>query len=161
MRGRAATPGRAFIFIVYIIMFFLTLFLIADAVRLRELLRADTWPVADGLVTESGMTANDSGKHVSFCPFVHYAYSVGSQNYSGDEVISRVGVCSEKESAQGLIDRFPVGAKIRIHIDPEDPEKSVLVAISDIWVEWLMLAIYVVFLASMGSVIFIKHRDRL
>ena len=56
---------------------------------------------------------------------VSYQYTVGERTFNGD----RVGfgtVVGDEKSAQSLVDRYRPGQQVPIHVNPEDPQSTVL-----------------------------------
>ena len=89
-------------------------------------LRAEHWPVTDGIVQIAEMMshdANDGG--TTYSAKVTYGYQVAGTLYTGDKVT--IGQMSaESGYAQGILNRYPVGKKVSVHYSPGDPADAVL-----------------------------------
>ena len=59
-------------------------------------------------------------------PVIRYRYRVGGQDLEGDQV--RIGgiALTTRVLAGGLVARYPVGARVDVHIDPNDLKNALL-----------------------------------
>jgi hypothetical protein len=59
-------------------------------------------------------------------PVVEYEYVVDGVTYRGDTIVSGLIQFNWKGAAARLINRYPVGAKIPVFVDPADPRNAAL-----------------------------------
>ncbi len=89
-------------------------------------LRAEHWPVTDGIVQSAEMKSH-SGNHggITYSAEVTYSYQVAGATYTAGKVA--IGqMSSSAEYAQGILNRYPVGKKVSVHYSPDDPPDAVL-----------------------------------
>ncbi|MGZ4971531.1 MAG: DUF3592 domain-containing protein [Limisphaerales bacterium] len=89
-------------------------------------IRCKSWPTTEGIVRTSEIGRHRSNKGgTTYSADVSYDYSVGGSRYTGTKLA--VGAMSSSSSyAQGVLKRYPVGAKVTVHYSPSDPETAVL-----------------------------------
>jgi len=88
-------------------------------------LRAEQWPVADGIVQSAEMKSHSGDDSTTYSAEVTYAYQVAGATYTAGKVA--IGQMSASaEYAQGILNRYPVGKKVSVHYSPGDPSDAVL-----------------------------------
>lgn len=88
---------------------------------------SETWPVASGTVVSSEVTRyRNSDRQTFYAADVAYEYTVNDVSYTGDKVAFSEVNTSKPDSAQKIVDRYPVGQQVEVHYDPADPGKAVL-----------------------------------
>ncbi|MBR0826297.1 DUF3592 domain-containing protein [Bradyrhizobium manausense] len=101
-----------------------------NLLRLRNrLAAAASWTRVEGVVIASQVSAPPS--HASddlndATPVVRYRYSMCNQEFEGDK--TRIGgePMTTRTLATRLAARYPVGAAVEVHVDPNDPSNAVL-----------------------------------
>lgn len=96
-------------------------------VQFRQGLRADAskkWPTSHGTVTASALERLPDKKW-RYRAAVQYAYRAGGKNYQASRVFWGGNEGREKHMAS-VIETYPVGAKVRVFYDPNDPAEAVL-----------------------------------
>ncbi|HTX20837.1 MAG TPA: DUF3592 domain-containing protein [Candidatus Aquilonibacter sp.] len=89
-------------------------------------IRAEHWPVTDGIVQTAEMKSNiDNHGHTTHSADVTYSYQVAGTSYTGDKV-STGEMSSSVAYAQGILNRYPVGKTVTVHYAPDDPSDAVL-----------------------------------
>ncbi len=90
------------------------------------------WPTAEGVMVRADVdTRTSSGSRrsssTSYTPDVEYAYVVDGTEYTGSryEFIERGE--GRREVIEARLAKFPVGGKVAVRYDPDDPANSVLV----------------------------------
>ncbi len=87
---------------------------------------ASNWPTTEGKILESKMEKGTSGtgsnRTIQWYPTVKYRYEVDASTYEGDRII--FGSSAELPSA--TLDRYPVGATVKVFYNPDNPETAVL-----------------------------------
>jgi hypothetical protein len=93
---------------------------------LTKSLRAENWPVTDGLIQSAEMKSHQGSKGgTTYSAEVTYTFQVAGTGYTGNKVA--IGQMSASaEYARRILDRYPVGKKISVHYAPGDPADAVL-----------------------------------
>jgi hypothetical protein len=155
-----------------ILMFLLAGCLIAYCVRecrlaleARRLAHASLrWPTTPGRVVASSVQmeilGSDADGVAHYVPDVHFTYVVEGTTYTGTTVAFR-DLRGWKKQAAALVARYPVGAEVAVHYNPDAPGECVLeagtVGIRRRFV-WIALGILVgVGLAAVGVIIPLFH----
>ena len=61
-------------------------------------------------------------------PVIRYAYTVDDQTYVGSRYsATREPFFVSQTEAEAMVDRFPIGAGVRVRVNPNDPKQSLLV----------------------------------
>lgn len=138
---------------------------VAGLVRQRGRLKtAESWSKIEGEIVASEV--DQPASHVSddlndATPIIRYRYRVGGKDFQGDQI--RIGghPLTTRILAMRLTARYPVGARVDVNVDPDDPARSVLepptagslVAQSAITVVFCVIAAVLVAHALAGEVI--------
>lgn len=101
----------------------------------RRLARASTqWPVTDGKILAAHVATKThqvpGSRYLYYVPQARYSYEVAGRRYEGDVIragIEQFGYGGEVQ-AQAQIARYPVGATVPVHYDPDNPSTAVLEA---------------------------------
>jgi Protein of unknown function (DUF3592) len=101
-----------------------------NLLRMRSQMQAAShWDKIEGVITVSKV--DQPPAHVSddlddATPIIRYRYRVGGQDIESDQV--RIGgvPLMTRVLAGGLVARYPVGAHVDVHIDPNDPKNALL-----------------------------------
>ena len=106
--GLCVFPGAAFI-------------VLFSAYNWRRAIAAKSWPQTRGRVVASETTTLYAP-----APVVRFRYTVDGEEYESDKI--QFGRLSSwtGETAQGVAARYPVGAEVWVHYDPDDPGTAVL-----------------------------------
>lgn len=99
--------------------------------NLDELSRdSNDWPSVPGLVTRSGLESHrnhvGARKRTEFDVDVSYEYVVGDTVYRNDVVRFDQGELSTNRK-ELLVSSYPVGRRVEVFYDPDEPDQSVLV----------------------------------
>jgi hypothetical protein len=87
-------------------------------------LRSRGWPVTSGVITDSHWrTPVAGGREEKVRADIRYRYTVGGQIYRGD-VISYGEMLFASDADR--LQRYPQGATVEVHYDPQDPGLAVL-----------------------------------
>ena len=103
----------------------------------RRVARASlAWPVAPGKITGSQVEIESKIEHEDgsrdrvverFRPHVAYAYRVGNADYHSSTLTwGGVALHGDSDSAAAVTRKYPVGAGVSVHYDPDDPSNAVL-----------------------------------
>jgi hypothetical protein len=101
-----------------------------NLLRMRSQMQAAShWDKVEGVITVSRV--DQPPAHVSddlddATPIIRYRYRIGGQDLESDQV--RIGgvPLMTRVLAGGLVARYPVGAHVDVHIDPNDPKNALL-----------------------------------
>ncbi len=86
-----------------------------------------TWPTVEGRVVETQVHRCDDSEGPFFCPQVRYAYLVMGRTYTGEQIsFSMPPEFTSHEGAKAFLDRYPVGSKVTVFYNPNDPAEAVL-----------------------------------
>ncbi len=107
-------------------------------------MRAAKWPQVHAVITRSMLKtqyASDSGKSAAETDYISgsdigprtmyqadiiYEYRVAGTTYKGHRVSTLDTSTNSKAMAVKVRDRYPLDAKVKVYIDPRDPEFAVL-----------------------------------
>jgi len=102
-----------------------------------------SWPVVHGQVEQSKIESKASVAGSLYRLNLTYRYVLNGVDYEGDT--AEIGPLWIKNKAliERLAQRFPAGAKVAVHYDPEDPESSVLETSDEMaggrsWIVWIL-----------------------
>ena len=104
--------------------------LLFNMVRMRSQMQAaGSWDKIEGVIIASKV--DQPPTHVSddlndATPIIRYRYRAGGQDIESDQV--RIGglPLTTRVLAGGLVARYPVGARVDVHVDPNDPKNALL-----------------------------------
>lgn len=102
--------------------------------NLRQARASARWPSAVGRITRSDVvkemmypgTAKRGAKVAVFRPVVEFAYSVGNQKYTSQQVQFGATVKGEEAVARARAADYPVGRELPVRYDPARPATAVL-----------------------------------
>lgn len=103
------------------------LFALADHAR-RKGARSRTWPWTHALVLESRIEESTNSRGEEMCaPAIRYRYRAGGKDHESDRIEwGGKAATSDRAWAQDYVTRFPEGARVKVHYDPDDPGEAVL-----------------------------------
>lgn len=106
------------------------IFLVMGVVATRRSKTALTWPVIPGAILMTDIvrhedTDSDGIGSVSFEPLVEYQYSLMGQSYTGKRIAFGANRFNYKKALE-IVSRYPVGAQVNVHYNPEKPKEAVL-----------------------------------
>jgi len=109
----------------------------------RYLSRANAWPVTQGEIVSSVVelrrTTDDGRARTSYIPIVEFAYTVAGNRLHSRQVKLGLEVSGSEGFAQKIAARYPVGAKVDVHYDPQDPSNAALE--NPTGTNWLLLGV--------------------
>ncbi len=96
----------------------------------RYLARANAWPVTAGEIVSSTVEQRHSTQNgktrTTYLPVVEFAYIVEGNRLHSRQVKLGLEVSGSASFAQGIADRYPAGATVEVHYDPQDPSNAAL-----------------------------------
>ena len=101
-----------------------------NLLRMRSQMQAATnWDTVEGVITVSKV--EQPSEHVSddlndASPIVRYRYRLGGQDLEGDRIAIGGQPMMTRVLAGKLVGRYPAGARVDVHIDPNDPKSALL-----------------------------------
>lgn len=85
-----------------------------------------SWPTTEGIIRTAQMGRHRGNKGgTTYSADVSYNYSVGGSRYTGTKVAFGM-MSSSSGYAQGVLNRYPVGANVPVHYSPDNPATAVL-----------------------------------
>jgi hypothetical protein len=88
-----------------------------------------TWPTVEGTVLTSSVEhSTDAEGGDSYSPVVVYRYTVNGQTFENNTIKFGENSYGSRRKADGIASAYPVGMKVNVHYDPDQPERSVLEA---------------------------------
>jgi hypothetical protein len=89
---------------------------------------AQDWSSTMGVVITSTIRVRRTGNSRSEIPVVVYQYQVNGKPYTGQVIKAGEQFFSVRlmGDAQKTLERYPVGAQVMVHYNPEKPEESAL-----------------------------------
>ncbi|MBI5845358.1 MAG: DUF3592 domain-containing protein [Deltaproteobacteria bacterium] len=97
------------------------------ASHVKEAKRSLSWPIAKGVVKESKMlTKRHSKGRMGYCASVVYGYSVDGAALTGDRLGFDRDWKNNPQKPLETLKKYPPGAEIKVHYDPDQPGQSVL-----------------------------------
>lgn len=106
------------------------IFLVIGVVATQRSKTALTWPVIPGTIFRAEVvrhedTDSDGIASVSFEPLVEYQYSLMGQPYTGKRIAFGANRFNYKKALE-IVSRYPVGAQVKVHYNPEKLKDAVL-----------------------------------
>jgi hypothetical protein len=101
-----------------------------NLLRMRSQMQAaKNWDMVEGVITVSKV--EQPSEHVSddlndASPLVRYRYKLGGQDLESDRIAIGGQPMTTRVLAGKLVGRYPVGARVDVHIDPNDPKNALL-----------------------------------
>ncbi len=101
-----------------------------NVLRMRSQMQAaKSWDKVEGVITVS--TVDQPPAHVSddlndATPVIRFGYRAGGQDLEGDQIAFGGQAMTTRVLAGKLVARYPVGAHVDVHIDPNDPGSALL-----------------------------------
>uniref|UniRef100_UPI0032177050 DUF3592 domain-containing protein n=1 Tax=uncultured Draconibacterium sp. TaxID=1573823 RepID=UPI0032177050 len=93
----------------------------------KEAEASKEWATTMGIVTMSKISSTrDSDGKTMYSANVEYVYSVGDKEFNGVRIRTVDGSTSLKSSVEKVLRKFPKGAKVEVHYNPESPDTAVL-----------------------------------
>lgn len=97
--------------------------------RWPRMISSSSWPTVEGVVTssevEGDITASDFGS--GWWPEVSYRFSVNGKIYTANNIeVINVGNGNTDNYAKQVVERYPVGKKVQVHFNPDNPAIAVL-----------------------------------
>ena len=89
-------------------------------------LRCEHWPTTEGVIEQAELKyhSSDHGSG-SYSASITYDYQVAGVHYPGTR-LAFGEMSSSSGYPQGILDRFPVGKKVRVYYSPDVPQLAVL-----------------------------------
>jgi hypothetical protein len=105
--------------------------------------RANTWPVVQGEIVSSVVeqrSATENGKtRTTYLPVVEFAYTADGNRLHSRQVKLGLEVSGSESFAQGIVARYPAGAAVEVHYDPQDPSNAALENPTE--TNWILLGV--------------------
>lgn len=105
-----------------------------------------SWPTVPGVVLTSRMEQRLTRDGMLHALEVTYSYRVGDRGYLGEGVAFGPHWIPDRSKVEELARKYPAKAAISVHVDPDDPEISVLetdaeLAGQNMWRVWICVGV--------------------
>ncbi len=120
---------------------------------------AQDWPTVEAEVIRSEVLTSDSGEGQTYAVGIEYEYEIDGKTYRGHRYDFTTGYTSGREGKQAIVDDHPVGRRIDVHVDPDDPYESVIETDLALGLQWLVLLFPTVGLLILVAIIMVPRRD--
>lgn len=88
------------------------------------------WQEGEGVVgaaeVERIVRRDEDSRIITYLPRVTYTYTVEGSEFRGDQIGFGKFEFSTAKNAEALVDKYPVGRKVKVFYNPLDPQESVL-----------------------------------
>lgn len=120
-------------------------FLIPAGLMLRNSMTVRRWPITEAFILQTGVrqTGSDDAARVHY-PQVKYRYTVGGKEYAGNTISHGMTAGGGRGHAEKVIARYPVGSRIPVRYNPENPQQAALEARFS-WMGWVLLVLGLLF----------------
>ncbi len=88
---------------------------------------SSSWPATNGIVTHSGIVRHPGEGGSTYTVEVEYDYEVNHVDYHGKRVGFELKLDLSQSAAKDFIAKYPVGSKVTVYYEPEDPKVSTLI----------------------------------
>lgn len=106
---------------------------------------SESWPTASGEVLSSTVRVDRDEDGTSYFADVTYRYVVDDLEYASDSVSFGQFGSSDRDHAEGIVARYPVGSQVTVFYDPEDVETAVLEP-GVTWSSYMLLGMGILFI---------------
>lgn len=79
------------------------------------------WPSVEGVIEQSLLSSDEN----DILPKIVFGYRVGEHRYRQDLALPAAGGVTP-DFAEGYIKKYPQGAKVQVHYNPDRPEQATL-----------------------------------
>jgi hypothetical protein len=89
---------------------------------------AQSWAQTNGIVLQSSVQTHRSGNSTSVVPVVVYQYQVDGKTYQNQTIKAGDKYMAVRVSwqARSTVDKYPIGAAVKVYYDPANPKDSAL-----------------------------------
>jgi hypothetical protein len=98
---------------------------IENSIDIWKASESKSWPLVVAQVVTS-TTEKGCGRGRTHHPTIKYTYMVEGGTYSGDRIRFGSPICVGESSAIEVVDRYPVGSKVNVHVNPRNSFEAVL-----------------------------------
>lgn len=127
----------------------------------RMVRKSKRWPSTMGEIIRSEMVKEINSDGNFYSPKIAYRYSARGRSYEQDTIQIGVGGCTgSRKQAKRTVNRYPVGAQVLVHFDPEEPGRACLERRGEGgWVGYVAGAVYSAILIAMFLNVHDNGRD--
>jgi uncharacterized membrane protein YqaE (UPF0057 family) len=109
-------------------------------------LASEAWPTVPGVIETSNVEQRLTRSGIFYKLALSYRYEVDGNGYDGDTAEFGPPRVTAQDLIEELAQKYPAGAKVTVHYDPDDPASSVLetsdeMARQNQWQIWLFAAV--------------------
>ena len=133
--------------------------LVFGAAQVKKGRASVAWPTTEGEIMAAEMTGN-RGDSTTYGAKIIYAYELGKTGFSGDKVSLGDYSSSNSEHAREILRRYPIGKKVLVYYNPEDPSEAILEP-GIRGITWILLGVgAVLFVAALISLLMFEQKLR-
>jgi hypothetical protein len=88
--------------------------------------KASKWPSVEGVVVNSTVVKKFKNIKLRYWPFIQYSYIVENEKYEKIYYEPMSSGYLKKEHALKITNRFPEGATVTVHYNPDNPDDNIL-----------------------------------
>lgn len=153
MSSPFAPRGCGFAFVGFWILLWSLGTLSADAAYIYNLVKqraSSAFPSVDGTIVESTIVENRDADGTTYTARLRYTYQVGGRDYTADRD-RYYTVSAGRGAARRMVEAHPVGSKVTVYYNPEDPSDALLrpgIAAGDSFMLLFMLPFNIILLGS-------------
>jgi hypothetical protein len=93
----------------------------------RFAMEASRWPSVLAIVSASEVERDSDSEGVSYRPCVSYSYEIEGRSYQGSTLFPGFeNAYAFARSAKGIAEKYAVGSKVYVAVDPRNPARSIL-----------------------------------
>lgn len=120
---------------------------------LQEWWASASWVETPAVVTASAVRENSDNDSTTYYPYIAYSYDFNGKTYEGDKYVFFKVSSSGYDGKAEVVRAHPVGREIKIFVDPQNPERSVINRDAE-WSAIISILFPFIFI-GVGSAIFI------
>jgi len=83
--------------------------------------KTQQWPSVEGYIEESRLSSDKN----DLLPHIQFSYSIGSAAYH-QAIEFSADITPSQEFAKSYVQKYPIGAKVQVHYDPDNPQRATL-----------------------------------
>ena len=86
----------------------------------------NSFPKIEGTIQDAGIALSNRNSVIYYYPHVIYSYNVNNVKYKSERISFEGVRFNGNGLAESYMRRFPIGGKVQVYYDPENPRISVL-----------------------------------
>jgi uncharacterized protein DUF3592 len=96
-------------------------------IRVPQSIASIYWPTTEGIIISSHVTEECCNSYTEgWYPQISYRYSVNQQEYTSNRIELVYVAIQWGGSIQSIVEKYPVGQKVSVYFNPNNPAEAVL-----------------------------------